>query len=60
MTMGWFIPVAALIGLVGTQTAAKSRHALKANKQAKGWWLLVVLAWLPSFCWIMAQFIGQY
>ena len=58
--MGWFIPVAVLIGIVGTQTAVKSRHTMKVNRKAKGWWLLVLLAWLPTFCWIMTQFIAQY
>jgi hypothetical protein len=59
MIMPWFIPVGVLIGLAGTQTAVKSRHAMKAKKD-RAWWLLLVLAWLPSFCWILAQFIEQY
>jgi hypothetical protein len=60
MTMGWFIPVGFLIGMAGTQTALKSRHALKANKKAGAWWLLLLLSWMPSFCWLLAQFIDQY
>ena len=59
MKMGWFIPVAILIGIVGTRTAVKSRYGLKANKRARGWWLLVLMAWLPSFCWVMAQCVAQ-
>jgi len=60
MIMGWFIPVGILIGAAGTQTALKSRHFLKANKQSQSWWLLIILSWLPSLCWILAQFIEQW
>ena len=56
MTMAWFIPVAGLIGLAGTRTAYKARQ----RKQDRGWWLLLCLAWLPSFCWLMAQWVAQY
>jgi len=60
MIMAWFLPVGILIGAAGTQTAFKSRHAMKVHTRERGWWLLLILAWLPSFCWILAQFIGQY
>jgi hypothetical protein len=59
MLMGWFIPVGILIGVAGTQTAMKSRHLLKANQQGRSWWLLLILSWLPSVCWVLAQFIDQ-
>ena len=59
MTMGWFIPLGLLIGLLGTQTATRVRHSQKANRQNRGWWLLLLLSWLPAFCWIMAQFVAQ-
>lgn len=60
MIMPWFIPVGALIGLAGTQTALKSCRAMKAKKKDRAWWMLIILAWFPSFCWILAQFIDQY
>jgi hypothetical protein len=57
--MGWFLPVGILIGLAGTQTAWRSRHAIHGKARDWTWWLLLVLAWLPIFCWIMAQFVDQ-
>jgi hypothetical protein len=60
MIMPWFIPVGVLIGLGGTQTALKARHAMKARKEQRSWWLLLLLSWLPSVCWFLAQFIEQY
>jgi len=58
MIMTWFLPLGCLVGIAGTQTALKSRHA--TQKKDRAWWLLVLLSWLPSFCWIAAQFIAQY
>jgi hypothetical protein len=55
MTMTWFIPVGIVIGAVGTQTAIKSRRSQKDRT----WWLLLLLAWLPVACWLLAQFILQ-
>jgi hypothetical protein len=60
MIMSWFLPLGLLIGFVGTRTALKARHSVKTGKNPLSWWLLVILAWLPSFCWIMAQFVDQY
>ncbi len=60
MTMGWFFPVGILIGAVGTQTAAKARHQGKGKTRDRAWWLLLVISWLPTLCWLMAQFIDQY
>ena len=56
MIMAWFLPMAGLIGLAGTRTAFKARQ----RKQDQDWWLLLSLAWLPSFCWIIAQSVAQY
>lgn len=61
MIMGWFLPLGFLIGAAGTQTAFKSRrHHAKARTRDRLWWLLVILAWLPTVCWILAQFVEQY
>lgn len=60
MVMPLFIPLAAAVGFTGTRTSLRSRHVLKSRKQASGWWMLLILAWLPTFCWIASQFIDQY
>jgi hypothetical protein len=57
--MLWFFPLAILIGFLGTQTALRSRHTLKARKKEPAWWLLGVLSWLPMACWIVSQFVRQ-
>jgi hypothetical protein len=59
MTQAWMIPLAVLIGVVGTRTASKSRHSMSATTKAQGWWLLVVLAWTPLVCWFLSQFVNQ-
>ena len=59
MSMPWFIPLALLIGVAGTRTAMKSRHAREVTKRDRGLWLLLALAWLPSLCWLLAQFVDQ-
>lgn len=59
MTLAWFLPLALVIGFLGTQTAVRSRHALKARKLEPPWWILSVLSWLPLACWIVSQFVQQ-
>jgi hypothetical protein len=59
MSMIWFIPLAILIGLAGTQTTLRSRHNLKSRKKERAWWLLLVLSWVPLVCWFVSQFISQ-
>jgi hypothetical protein len=56
MIMTWFLPLGIAIGAVGTQTALRSRHALKKERT---WLLLLVMAWLPLVCWLAAQFVIQ-
>jgi hypothetical protein len=60
MIMGWFLPFGIVIGAAGTQTAFRSRHLTKANTRERAWWLLLFLSWLPTVCWILAQFVDQY
>ena len=60
MTMGWFLPVGVLIGATATQTASKARHQGKGKTRDRTWWLLLVIGWLPTLCWILAQVIDQY
>jgi len=59
MVMGWFLPLGVLIGALGTQTAIRAHHAMRAKTREKGWLLLLTMAWLPSFCWVLAQFVRQ-
>ena len=59
MSMPWFVPIAVLVGLAGTHTTMRSRHALKANKKERAWWLLLVLSWVPLACWILSQIVPQ-
>jgi hypothetical protein len=58
MVMEWFIPLGVLIGALGTQTAFRAHHSM-AKTREKGWLLLLTMAWLPSVCWVMAQFVSQ-
>ena len=59
MIMGWFIPLGLLIGVLGTRTAIRSRRASRGGVRDRAWWLLLVLAWLPALCWLLAQIIVQ-
>ena len=59
MNMLWFVPIAALVGLAGSHTTIRARHALRANKKERAWWLLLVLAWAPLAFWILSQFVTQ-
>jgi hypothetical protein len=58
MIMSWFLPVAVLIGIIGTHEAMRSRRA-SGQSQHFGCWLLLLVAWMPSVCWLIAQFIAQ-
>jgi len=60
MTMPWFLPLGLLIGVTGTRTALRAHRLATQRSRDRTWWLLMALAWLPSFCWLMAQFIAQY
>ena len=57
--MRWFVPVAVVVGLIGTRAAGQSRRAGKGRGRDRSWWLLGALAWLPLVCWLCAQFILQ-
>ena len=58
MIMTWFLPMGLAIGAAGTRTVA-GHSATRAQERETAWWLLT-LAWLPCFCWLLAQVIGQY
>jgi len=60
MILNWFLPLGILIGAAGTQTAIRVHHGVKGHTRSRGWMLLLAIAWLPSFCWILAQFVDQY
>jgi hypothetical protein len=57
--LAWFPVLAVIIGLVGTRTNLNVRHALKANRRERFWWLLIALAWLPLVCWTASLFVFQ-
>jgi hypothetical protein len=56
--MGWFIPVAAVTGLMSTRTALRARPS-RAGHRDRSWWILLVLGWLPMACWALSQFVIQ-
>ena len=56
MTQLWFFPLAALVGVLGTQTSLRS---LRGKRRDPSWWLLLVLGWLPCVCWCLSQFVRQ-
>jgi hypothetical protein len=59
MIMDWLFPIGVLIGAVGTRTAQKLRHVAKGSIKDWDWRLMLVVSWLPTFCWILAQFLNQ-
>lgn len=60
MVMPWFISVAIFLGVVGTKTSLQQRHLMaKKAPPDPGWWLILVIAWMPLVCWVLAQFIRQ-
>ena len=60
MIMPWFIPIATSIGIMGTKTGLEQRHLARKTHRNQGWWLIVVIAWMPSVFWVFAQFVQQY
>lgn len=56
LVMPWFVPVALALGALGTRTGSHQRRMARRNHD-KGWWLIVVFAWLPLVYWILAQFV---
>jgi len=60
MIMSWFLPFGILIGASATRTASKARHQGMGRTRDRVWWLLLVIGWLPTLCWLLAQFIDQY
>ena len=60
MIMGWFFPLGVLVGVAGTRTAFRAHPVTRGKGRDMAWWFLLALAWLPIFCWILAQVIDQY
>jgi hypothetical protein len=60
MIMPWFIPLAVSVGILGTRTGLEQRHLAKRTHHSQGWWMTVIFAWIPSVCWVLAQFVQQY
>ena len=60
MHMLWFLPVGVLIGMAGSRTAVRARHGVKGRPLDASWALMLLIAWLPLFCWFLAQVIDQY
>ena len=56
--MVWFLPMGLAIAAAGTKTAIRSQHGPRPSGEASRW--LLALGWLPCFCWILAQVVGQY
>ncbi len=59
MIMAWFLPLGFLIGAAGTQTAFRAHHFSTSRHRDEGWWLLLTVAWLPTVCWGLAQFVSR-
>lgn len=59
MKMLWFFPVAIAIGLAGTQTALRHRHAPRTRRRDRSWVLILGMAWLPLVCWILSLVVTQ-
>ena len=59
MSMLWFIPLAAAIGILGTKSALDQRHLTGQSHHNNGWWLTFAIAWAPTICWMLAQFVQQ-
>jgi hypothetical protein len=60
MIMPWFIPIAIVLGVLGTRTGLHQRHLSGKTHRDRSWWLIFIIAWLPAVCWTLAQFIQQY
>lgn len=60
MLIPWFIPVAVSVGVMGTQTGLEQRHLARKTHHGPGWWLIVVLGWMPALLWLLAEFVPQY
>jgi hypothetical protein len=58
--MLWLFPATLLIGVAGTRTAVRARHGTKGRPLDSSWALMLFLAWLPLFCWILSQVVDQY
>ena len=45
---------------MGTQTGLEQRHLARKTYHSQGWWLIVVLGWMPAILWLLAEFVQQY
>jgi len=60
LVMPWFLPVAILIGLMGFKIGMEEGHLSMGKRRRLDRWLILLVAWMPAFCWLMAQFVQQY
>jgi hypothetical protein len=56
LVMPWFLPLAALVGWMGT---ASARTLLPGGKQGGDRRALLVVAWVPLLIWLLVQFIDS-
>jgi len=57
--MLWLLPVSLAIGIWGARIAWAERRRSRTGRLGQDWWLLFILVWFPSFCWVLSQFTAQ-
>lgn len=53
MRMGWFLPLALLVGGLATQEAWRLRGQREGSRKAGSVALLLFMGWFPLFAWIL-------
>ena len=56
LVLPWLGPSGLGLGILGTRSGLQARGS-RQREHARGWWLILLVAWLPLLYWILAQFL---
>ncbi|MBI4913802.1 MAG: hypothetical protein HY823_13790 [Acidobacteria bacterium] len=56
----WFFPLGLLVGGLCTREGVLRRRMASRDRRCRDWWLLLILAWIPTLAWILSQWRAQY
>jgi hypothetical protein len=59
MKAPWFLPMAMVVGVLCSRTSVEFFKGLHGRARAKEGIFFLVMGWIPTLAWTLAQFVQQ-